>query len=127
MKKPNLSKLAKLKFEKLDLYKLTGKIKQDLVISAGRSGATAKLSKFKNHIGHYHETRDLLNSTATSGLSPYLRHGLLSVREVLSICLHGNSILHQTFVNELIWREFYQMILKTSLMLRNVHLKKIMK
>ena len=66
----------------------------------------------KKHIDHYHETRDLLNATATSGLSPYLRHGLLSVREVLSICLHGNSILHQTFVNELIWREFYQMILK---------------
>ena len=111
VQKVNFSKLVAVNEKKKDLYKLIHKKKQDLVINPGRSGALAKLKEFKKNISHYHETRDLLTPTATSGLSPYLRHGVLSIREVLSISLHGNSVLHQTFLNELVWREFYQMIL----------------
>ena len=111
VQKANFSKLAKVDEKEKSLYQLIGKEKQELIIIPGRSGALAKLKEFKKNISHYHETRDLLTSTATSGLSPYLRHGVLSIREVLSISLHGNSVLHQTFLNELVWREFYQMIL----------------
>ena len=84
---------------------------QELAIIPGRKGGLKKINEFKKRIGTYHETRDLLDSTATSGLSPYLRHGLISIREVLSLGIENNKVVHQTFVSEIVWREFYQMIL----------------
>ena len=92
-------------------YKKINFIKQDLVIPVGRSGAIKTINNFKKRIATYHETRNLLESTSTSGLSPYLRHGLISVREILNLGLEKNEIKHETFVSEIVWREFYQMIM----------------
>ena len=99
------------RFSKTNWMKKTGFEPQELSIEIGRKGALKVLERFKKNIGTYHETRNLLEQTSTSGLSPYIRHGLVSIREVLSLGVKENAIIHDTFVSELVWREFYQMIL----------------
>jgi deoxyribodipyrimidine photo-lyase len=60
-----------------------------------------------NIIDHYHETRDYPAVEGTSKLSVHLRFGTVSIRQLTSIALQRNG----TWLNELIWREFYHMIL----------------
>jgi deoxyribodipyrimidine photo-lyase len=55
----------------------------------------------------YTEQRDFPAIHGTSRLGLHLRFGTLSVRKLLASALDKN----QTFVNELIWRDFYQQIL----------------
>jgi deoxyribodipyrimidine photo-lyase len=52
----------------------------------------------------YHERRDEPALDGTSRLSPYLRFGLLHPRQVLAELGYGRG--HETFRNELCWREF---------------------
>lgn len=58
-------------------------------------------------IKQYNIQRDLPAVRGTSRLGIHLRFGTLSVRRLLEQALPLNSV----FVNELIWRDFYQMIL----------------
>ncbi len=58
-------------------------------------------------ISRYHETRDIPSIDGTSKLSLHLRFGTISIRECVNIALHNN----ETWLNELIWRDFYQMII----------------
>ncbi|MFO7939399.1 MAG: deoxyribodipyrimidine photo-lyase [Bacteroidales bacterium] len=55
---------------------------------------------------HYQETRNLPQHN-TSRLGVHLRFGTRSIREVMKRALKYS----ETFMNELIWREFYMMIL----------------
>ncbi len=55
----------------------------------------------------YDKTRDFPGITGTSRLSAHLRFGTISIREVMKIAADTN----ETWYNELIWREFYMMIL----------------
>ncbi len=80
-------------------------------IKGGRSEALKLLKSFKNNIADYKEARDFPILEKTSGLSPYLRMGCLSIREALELSLEQKTLGHQTWLSELIWREFYQMIL----------------
>jgi len=58
-------------------------------------------------LASYHETRDLPYLLGTSRLSVHLRFGTISIRS-----LHKSAIdKNEKYWNELIWREFYQMIL----------------
>ena len=98
-------------FSKNDWYKKLGFEKQDLIIPTGRSGAKKMTSRLKTVLPTYAETRDLLTDKATSKLSPYLRHGLIGLREVISHCFTNEKNSSPIFVSELVWREFYQMIL----------------
>jgi deoxyribodipyrimidine photo-lyase len=61
----------------------------------------------ENLIRHYEETRNLPGIDGTSRLSPYLRFGVISTREVVNLAVRLNG----QWLNELIWREFYMMIL----------------
>ncbi|HSZ31903.1 MAG TPA: deoxyribodipyrimidine photo-lyase [Puia sp.] len=58
-------------------------------------------------IRKYAAFRDYPGLDATSHLGVHLRFGTLSIRELAA----GVSILSPVFLNELIWRDFYQMIL----------------
>ncbi len=58
-------------------------------------------------IQHYKETRDFPAQNGTSRLSVHLRFGTISIRELFRQALKQG----ETYVNELIWREFYMMIL----------------
>ncbi|MEM7162348.1 MAG: deoxyribodipyrimidine photo-lyase [Bacteroidota bacterium] len=55
----------------------------------------------------YKEQRDIPSIRGTSRLSLHLRFGTLSIRE---LALEGHS-MNETWLNELIWRDFYMMIL----------------
>lgn len=56
---------------------------------------------------HYTEDRDFPALKGTSELGIHLRFGTISIRQLLIKALEFSP----TFVNELIWRDFYQMIL----------------
>jgi deoxyribodipyrimidine photo-lyase len=58
-------------------------------------------------IESYHETRDYPTRSGTSRLSVHLRFGTISIRKLATIANQKS----ETWLNELIWREFYQMIL----------------
>ncbi len=58
-------------------------------------------------IENYNTTRDYPSVNGTSRLSVHLRFGTVSIRKLASIAVQKN----ETWLNELIWREFYQMIL----------------
>jgi deoxyribodipyrimidine photo-lyase len=61
----------------------------------------------ENIIRHYHETRNFPYLKGTSNLSVDLRFGTISVRELVKTALE----LNEQYLNELIWREFFMMIL----------------
>ncbi len=58
-------------------------------------------------ITHYHLQRDIPSVQGTSRLSLHLRFGTISIRQ---LALSAQQ-LNEKFLNELIWRDFYQMIL----------------
>lgn len=58
-------------------------------------------------IRHYHELRDIPAAAGTSRISVHLRFGTVSIRALMSQAME----LNEKYWNELIWREFYQMIL----------------
>jgi deoxyribodipyrimidine photo-lyase len=58
-------------------------------------------------IGNYKETRDFPALDSTSYLSPHLRFGTVSIRKLVNWANRKN----QTFLSELIWREFFIQIL----------------
>ncbi|MBO9573284.1 MAG: deoxyribodipyrimidine photo-lyase, partial [Chitinophagaceae bacterium] len=58
-------------------------------------------------IKKYKEQRDYPGINGTSRLGPHLRFGTISIRELASEAKN----LSEVYLNELIWREFYQMIL----------------
>ncbi|WP_339877610.1 deoxyribodipyrimidine photo-lyase [uncultured Algoriphagus sp.] len=58
-------------------------------------------------ISHYDKTRDFPAKDGTSRLGIHLRFGTISIRK---LALKASE-LNATYLNELIWREFYMMIL----------------
>ncbi|HEX6171462.1 MAG TPA: deoxyribodipyrimidine photo-lyase, partial [Chitinophagaceae bacterium] len=66
------------------------------------------IKHWKNDIiEHYKEQRDYPAVEGTSRLSVHLRFGTISIRELA----REAGKLNETFLNELTWRDFYQMIL----------------
>jgi deoxyribodipyrimidine photo-lyase len=57
-------------------------------------------------IRKYSDQRDIPGINGTSKLGVHLRFGTVSIRQIVGIAKQ----LNDTFLNELIWREFYQMI-----------------
>jgi deoxyribodipyrimidine photo-lyase len=81
----------------------------------GEAGAEVQLEKFLNeHLGKYADFRDCPGRPDTSRLSPYLRFGNISAREVWHASAAAtNAASHRTgnrnlekFQSELGWREF---------------------
>ena len=62
----------------------------------------------KDAVTKYADTRNFPSVNSTSKLGPYLRFGTVSVRKIVSGLLKFKD---QTFLNELIWREFFIQIL----------------
>lgn len=58
-------------------------------------------------LAHYGQTRNFPGQAGTSRLGVHLRFGTLSLRELARRALS----LSEAYLNELIWRDFYQMIL----------------
>lgn len=86
---------------------------------AGETVAAKRLQYFIDELADdYETTRDRPDLDGTSRLSPYLASGVLSVRQCLHAAMTGNrgefdsgSPGAVTWINELLWREFYKHIL----------------
>ncbi len=61
----------------------------------------------KERIQSYSQNRDIPGILGTSRLSIHLRFGTISIRKLAHFAWKRN----ETYLNELIWRDFYQMIL----------------
>jgi deoxyribodipyrimidine photo-lyase len=86
--------------------------------AAGEEAALKRLASFTcEPVLHYRAHRDFPAQTGTSGLSPHIRMGAVSPRTVIAAVAqaakqHPNAGAQaDTFVGELIWRDFYRQIL----------------
>ncbi|MBP9792001.1 MAG: deoxyribodipyrimidine photo-lyase [Rickettsiales bacterium] len=70
---------------------------------------TQDMSSFLLKIGQYKENRDFLYVDGTSKFSPYLRFGFISIRDCLRLALSSQHSF--SWINELMWRDFYAMAL----------------
>ena len=92
----NLKKINPLAFPSLDKigFEKTGAVFPE---------RTIKQSIIKN----YHEQRNFPATQSTTRLSVHLRFGTVSIRQLAQVAVKKN----ETWLNELIWRDFYHMIL----------------
>jgi len=88
----------------------------DVPFRAGEDEAQRRLEAFaENGIFHYGEGRNRMDLAGTSGLSPYLRFGMLSARQAAATARLAEARAadatarrsSEAWLNELIWREFY--------------------
>jgi deoxyribodipyrimidine photo-lyase len=86
----------------------------------GEAEAQRRLAAFTaSAIEEYADGRNRLDHDGTSQLSPYLRFGMLSARQAVVAALEARDAATtaeakkgaETWLNELIWREFYMAIL----------------
>lgn len=79
----------------------------------GRKHAIKNLNKWESGLDKYHLVRNFpAIQQGTSGLSVYLRFGVISIRECVRLSINNKSLGSQTWLSELIWRDFFQMILE---------------
>ena len=87
-----------------------------LPFPAGMSGAARQFETFTAYLANYDKTRDFPARDATSHLSVHLRFGTASIR---SLARHATDAIRlgeggsgaAVWLSELIWRDFYFMIL----------------
>ncbi len=84
---------------------------QQLRLPTGSSGAHTLFQDFLARIDHYHERRDYPALRGPSYLSVHLRFGTLSIRMLARAARSVASTGAHMWLSELIWREFYFMIL----------------
>ncbi|MCL6263620.1 deoxyribodipyrimidine photo-lyase [Craterilacuibacter sp. RT1T] len=90
---------------------VTGFTRADLAalnIQSGERGARVLLKDFATRIARYSELRDYPARKGVSYLSAHLRFGTVSIRELVRLALGDGSAGAMVWLNELIWREFYQ-------------------
>lgn len=102
--------LSELGFEKTNL--------SELRIPTGMSGGQALLEEFKPRLASYDETRNFPAVKGPSYLSVHLRFGTVSIRALARLArdamLRGSGGSGAgVWLSELIWRDFYFMILHT--------------
>ncbi len=90
---------------------MLGFVEAPLWLDPGSTGAQAQLARFLPIIDEYKEQRDYPAVPATSFLSVHLRFGTISIRRLVREARARSSQGAATWLSELVWREFYQMIL----------------
>jgi deoxyribodipyrimidine photo-lyase len=80
-------------------------------LAAGESGASALVDDFRDRIDRYAEARDFPAIKGPSYLSVHLRFGTVSIRTLVRLAIDRGGRGASTWLGELIWREFYQMLL----------------
>ena len=83
----------------------------ELALPTGMSGAAHLLEDFMGRIHAYQEARDFPAIKGPSYLSVHLRFGTVSIRHVASMAYQCVGRGAQTWLSELIWRDFYHQIL----------------
>jgi deoxyribodipyrimidine photo-lyase len=98
-----LPSLGSLGFEPTNL--------RDLDIPTGMSGAQRLFKAFLDRIDAYHERRDFPAVKGPSYLSAHLRFGTVSIRELAQAAHSLGGRGAETWLSELVWRDFYFAIL----------------
>lgn len=80
-------------------------------LPTGESGAEKLFSDFTQRIAKYREARDFPALYGGSYLSLHLRFGTISIRRLVAHAHYTGGAGAATWLSELIWREFYQMLL----------------
>ncbi len=80
-------------------------------VGGGESAACRLWAQFQDQIGDYAVLRDFPARKGTSGLSPHLRFGTLSIRRLAAAARADGGQGAEIWLNELIWREFFQQFL----------------
>src|SRR5512139_915909 len=83
----------------------------ELEVPTGMRGGAALVEDFLQRIDRYHETRDFPAQKGPSYLSVHLRFGTVSVRALAAAAWQNGGRGAQTWLSELIWRDFYHQIL----------------
>ena len=88
---------------------------RDVGVEPGMSGARRRLADFGERLAQYRETRDFPALDGTSRLSAHLRFGTVSIRELAAVAVRRGALAGaegaSTWLSELVWRDFYFMIL----------------
>jgi len=98
-----LPALADLGFEETNL--------RGLGVPSGMTGAERLFDDFLSRINAYRERRDFPAIKGPSYLSPHLRFGTISIRRLAATAHALASDGAQTWLSELVWRDFYFQIL----------------
>lgn len=84
---------------------------RELKMPVGIDGARMLWDDFRGRLRHYRERRDFPAVKGPSYLSAHLRFGTISIRELVREASAHDDAGARTWLSELIWREFYFMIL----------------
>jgi len=101
--RPTLPSLEALGFRRTNL--------RTLGIEPGSAGAARTFAAFQRRIDRYKTDREFPAVQGTSGLSVHLRFGTVSVRELAAFAWRRKRVGAQTWLSELIWRDFYFAVL----------------
>lgn len=105
----NIRKLVSSNISDLSLdeamNKFVGRENKEILVHGGRELGLKRLQSAKNSQKNYGKTRDFFDKT-TSHLSAYIKFGCVSIREVREAFSNIES-----FISELIWREFFAHVL----------------
>ena len=84
-------------------------------VRPGMSGARQQTDDFRSRIAQYADLRDFPANNGGSGLSVHLRFGTVSIRALAAQAVSAGALSGAegpaTWLSELIWRDFYFMIL----------------
>lgn len=80
-------------------------------LPTGMSGGSQLFEDFVGRMQHYHETRNFPAVKGPSYLSVHLRFGTVSIRHLARTAWQMSGAGAETWLNELIWRDFYFQIL----------------
>lgn len=83
----------------------------DLKLPTGMRGGKRLFDDFLDRIEQYKEARDFPAVKGPSYLSVHLRFGTVSIRQLVREALHRHHRGAETWLSELIWRDFYFQIL----------------
>ena len=93
---------------------------ESVVFPASETEALRRLNQFsQSKIFHYAEKRNRMDLGGTSALSPYIRFGMIGMRQAIDNASQAIRLASGTedkrgaevWLNELVWREFYIQIL----------------
>jgi deoxyribodipyrimidine photo-lyase len=106
-----------------DAIPATPALPEGVPFEPGEAAAQDRLDGFSGGLNppikRYHQARDRVDLSATSGLSPYLRFGMISAREVVATAYEAIKVASteeaqqgaEKWLDEVIWREFFIHIL----------------
>ena len=106
--------LSKFKYKPLQSLKEIGFEKSNISsmnLPLGTQGGITLIEDFKTRIKNYNHNRNFPGVKGVSYLSVHNRFGTVSIRHLTKIALENDSEGSSSWLNELIWRDFYFQIL----------------